>query len=77
MEGHTALVHGVAWDKAGKCLATGSSDNTAIIWDMFGCKVDDLRAHEKPVLGLVWGQREHTLWTGSADRNVAKWVEVT
>lgn len=74
LEGHTDVVHGVAWLQQGKQLATASADRTVGLWDVPARKrLHTLEGHSGPVLAVAASPDDKWLCTGSADHTIRVW----
>src|SRR5690349_2060502 len=74
LEGHKDIVNGVAFDPAGKVLASGSNDQTIRLWDITnGQLLRTLEGHEKNVLSVAFDPTGRLLATGSDDQTVKLW----
>ena len=72
--GHSHYVYSVAASPDGKCLASGSDDNTVIIWDAnSGAKLKILEGHEKTVTSVSWSPDGKYLASSSWDKTVIIW----
>ena len=58
LKGHTAAVWSVAFSPDGKMLATGSSNGSVILWDVFSRKTLG-----EPLTGAQWRDHGHRLPT--------------
>ena len=75
--GLTRGITSVAWNNDSSKLATGSCDNTAMIWLLgstgtFECK-STLRGHSDTVMSVTWNNDCTKLATGSLDKTVRIW----
>jgi WD40 repeat protein len=78
LTGHTGAVMSVAFALDGRTLATGSADNTVILWDLtdpgrprkLGAS---LTGHTGAVTSVAFAPDGRTLATGSADNTVILW----
>jgi WD40 repeat protein len=76
--GHTHDVVSLAFSPDGKLLASGSRDNTAILWDVStGAQRLVLRGHDAHVWGLAFSPDSLWLATGSHDRTARIWNVTT
>jgi WD40 repeat protein len=68
LEGHTAEVLAVAFDREGGRIASGSRDRTVRLWDAAsGHSLRELRGHTGPVLGLAFHPGGQRLASASMD----------
>jgi WD40 repeat protein len=75
---HANLVDAVAFDPAGKQLATGSHDGTVRIWDVSkGQQLREIKAHTTPAMSPVycvaWTPDGKHVLSGSLDRMMKLW----
>lgn len=71
---HTAPIITVAWSPDGKYIASGSEDNTIIIWNPENGKfMQRLQGHTKPVRSVVWTESSDRLVSCSEDGSVKIW----
>ena len=78
LEGHTNYVSSVAFSPDGKTLASGSSDNTIILWDVAtGGYLKTLSGHSENVLSVAFSQDGKILASGSSDNTIRLWDAVT
>lgn len=77
LQGHTGDVNGIAFSPDGTMLASGSSDDTVILWDMeTGERLRTLRGHDFPggdVFSVTWSPDGTLLASGSDDKTVIVW----
>jgi len=74
VSGHSAAVTSIAWSPDGKYLATGSWDNTAIIWNAAtGEQVRQLTGHRRFIASISWSPDGSRLATASWDDMVRIW----
>jgi WD40 repeat protein len=76
--GHTERVRSVAFAPDGRTLATGSADNTVLLWDVTNPANPHqlggpLRGHSEQVWSVAFAPDSRTLATGSADNTVLLW----
>jgi WD40 repeat protein len=74
-EGHSAQIYSVAFSPDGKLAISGSSDTTAIIWDVStGTEINRLTGDTDAVLSVAFSPDGKTVLTGSADKSVRQWI---
>ena len=75
LEGHKDFVWALAVSSDGKLVATGSSDQTVIVWGSNTRKAigEPLRGHTASVQALAFDPRGSLLASGSEDSNVLVW----
>jgi WD40 repeat protein len=71
---HTGPIIVVAWSPDGKYIASGSEDNTIIIWNPDNGKfIQRLEGHTKTVRSIIWSNDSKTLFSCSEDGSVKIW----
>ena len=74
LRGHEGIVFGVAWDPAGRRLASASVDTPVQIWDgEAGRQLMTLQGHEGIVFGVAWDPAGRRLASASEDKTVRVW----
>ena len=78
LTGHTKDVHAVVFSPDGHILATGSTDQTAQLWNVTDPAHPDplgqpLTGHTDNVEAVAFSMDGHTLATGSADHTIRLW----
>lgn len=74
LEGHAERVWAVAFSPDGQTLASGSADETVILWDVeSGQQVRALEGHTGRVLDVAFSPDGQTLASGSTDNTVRLW----
>ena len=74
LTGHSDAVWSVAWRPDGRQLASGSRDNTIIVWDAeTGAPVRTLAGHSAAVTSVAWRPDGRQLASGSWDNTIIVW----
>ncbi|MEL6494316.1 MAG: TIR domain-containing protein [Cyanobacteria bacterium J06623_7] len=71
--GHYGAVLGVAFSPDGQLIASGSSDNTVILWQHNGSPVKVLAGHQGSVDTVIFSPNSQLIATASADRTIKLW----
>ena len=78
LAGHTDTVYSVAFSPDGQTLASGSADNTIILWDATtGQYKQTLIGHKRAVYSIAFSPDGTTLASGSWDRTIKLWDTAT
>jgi WD40 repeat protein len=73
--GHTGLVTSVVFSPDGARLASGSIDQTVVIWDMRQRSTwAVLTGPDLDILTVAWSPDGHRLYTAGADRTISTWL---
>jgi WD40 repeat protein/serine/threonine protein kinase len=73
LAGHTAWVMSVAFSPDGRRMVTGSSDNTARVWDSTGRLLRVLPGHSDRVRGVTFSPDGRVIATASYDKTIRLW----
>ena len=74
LTGHSGSVTSICWSTNGKYGASGSYDETVIIWDAkSGQKLKTLEGHSDWVLSVCWSPDGKYLASGSSDKTLIIW----
>lgn len=77
LQGHTAQVNSVAFSPDKKILASGSNDDSIILWDFSDpenpVQLSKLTGHTAGVTSLAFSPTQKWLASGSEDRNIIVW----
>ena len=69
------MVFAVAWSPDGKRIDSGSSDNTAQVWDAStGVSVLTYQGYRGPVDAVAWSPDGSRIASGSNDSTVQEWI---
>jgi WD40 repeat protein len=78
LHGHADQIESIAYSPDGKLLATGSEDQTAILWDLAAGKaLHTLKGHAGSVFGVAFNKDGTRLATAGADKAVKVWEVAT
>ena len=73
-KGQMAGVNSVAFSPDGKIILTGSSDSTAVLWDVAsGRALQTFSGHPFDVFSVAFSPDGKTILTGGADQTAALW----
>ncbi len=73
LSGHSKSVTVVVWSPDGKTLASGSHDNTIVLWDASSGASRPLRGHTDSVSSVAWSPDGKTVASGSKDNTIKLW----
>jgi WD40 repeat protein len=74
LNGHTAEVTSIAFSPDGRQVLTGSTDNTARLWDSeTGREVQRFSGHGGPVRSVAFAPGGKQILTGSLDGSIQLW----
>ena len=78
LKGHSGRVHSIAFSPDGKCLASGSQDQTIKLWDTAtGTELLTLKGHSSGVVSVAFSPDGKLLASGSVDKTVKLWNTAT
>ena len=78
LAGHTDTVYSVAFSPDGQTLASGSADNTIILWDATtGQYKQTLTGHKRAVYSIAFSPDGQILASGSWDKTIILWDTTT
>ena len=78
LAGHTDTVYSVAFSPDGQTLASGSADDTIILWDATtGEYKETLIGHKRAVYSIAFSPDGQTLASGSWDKTIKLWDTAT
>jgi WD40 repeat protein len=72
LTGHLAPISALRFNKSGKLLASGSSDNMIKIWDSL-FRVRNFEGHQGNINCLLFDNSSKYLFSGSEDRTIIAW----
>jgi len=75
LKGHESGVHCARFNREGSHIASGSTDKTILLWNVYGeCKNwGVLKGHEGAILDICWDREGTLLYSASADQFGAVW----
>ncbi|MBT21430.1 hypothetical protein CMK17_15965 [Candidatus Poribacteria bacterium] len=74
LEGHSGSVNSAIYSPGGQRIVTGSSDNTAKVWDAnTGKELFTLKSHDGYVKSVAYGPDGQRIVTASADKTAKVW----
>ena len=72
--GHKDVILGIAWSPDGLMLASGSGDDTLLIWNTETGELHKaLKGHNRRVRCVSWSPDGKNLASGSADDTICLW----
>lgn len=71
--GHTGGIEAIAYSPDGKYILTGSTDNTAKLWDIKGHEILTFTGHTDGVNSVVFSPDGKQVFTGSRDGTAILW----
>ena len=75
---HTAAVLSISWSPDGSYLASGGSDQTALVWEASSGKVIcAYRGHTNAIRAVAWSPDGRYVASGSTDGSVQVWEALT
>ncbi len=73
LTGHTGTINSVAFSSDGKFVLSGSSDNTARLWNLATNDIKELKGHTNYVTSVAFSPDGKYALTGSADTTARYW----
>jgi len=72
--GHNGFINSVSWSPDSKYIVTGSRDNTAKIWTIYGQCIATLTGHKNWIVSVSWSPDGKYIATGSFDKTAKIWA---
>ena len=73
MIGHTSEIISVTFSPDGQFILTGSKDNTAILWNLEGEKIQTFEGHSAGITSVAFSPDGQFILTGSLDTTAILW----
>ncbi|BAY91236.1 WD-40 repeat-containing protein [Microchaete diplosiphon NIES-3275] len=70
---HKSGITTLAFSADGQTIATGSEDNTVILWDLNGNQLQTFKGHEGDITSLAFSPDGNILVSASKDNNIILW----